>query len=492
MEAITDPDGITSTALLNCLHREVGQRTGDMIRLPRTGTQLRVRQGRWLSDPEVFSGSWQPITWHELAVLITKELGDPPIGFLDEIAGSRSAIAAILDARGEAPADLYQRSEQALIAGHRYHPAPKGRGGLPAREWLPYSPEVHTAFSLAHLEGSFIDDGDVSLLPAGVLLAHPLQLSLLGIAPEVADHEVWPTSSVRTVYDPAADLFYKFSLDVQITNDVRRLWAHDLRWIPPLARVLSPVFSDIASTYPGTAFLIDRGYRTSPDSFEGLAVVVRDGIRRHTMPGVTPLLAAGISEGFDGNPLDGLSREDALRWFRKYVSVIVPPVLHAFFAHGVVMECHLQNVLVGVDASGMPVQAFYRDHEGMRLLESHHGPLLSEVDADGRGVSEAKGWERLQYCLVVNHLTEIAGAVLDRHPGLDVWAEAAEVFVAYAQDHGSPALLASLFESPSVPAKANLLLRWTRAEGAASTYVNFPNPLYRNWPDSLTCLSRRQ
>ena len=95
-------------------------------------------------------------------------------------------------------------------------------------------------------------------------------------------------------------------------------------------------------------------------------------------------------------------------------------------------------------------------------------------------MSEAKGWERLQYCLVVNHLVEIAGAVLDRHPGLDVWAEARAVFLAYTRDHGEQELVTSLLESPFVPAKANLLLRWTRSEGAASRYVDFPNPLDRN------------
>ena len=162
MEAITDPDGVTTTALLNCLRREVAEPgPGGTIRLPRTNVLLRAREGRWLTEPELFSGSWQPVSWQELAVLITKELGDPPVGFLDEIAGSRAAIAAVLDARAAPPPDLYQRSEQALIAGHRYHPAPKGRGGLPSSEWLPYAPEVHARFSLAHLEGSFIDDGEV-------------------------------------------------------------------------------------------------------------------------------------------------------------------------------------------------------------------------------------------------------------------------------------------------------------------------------------------
>ena len=43
---------------------------------------------------------------------------------------------------------------------------------------------------------------------------------------------------------------------------------------------------------------------------------------------------------------------------------VAPPVLHALFGHGVVFEPHLQNVLVGVDGDGLPVQAIFRDLEG--------------------------------------------------------------------------------------------------------------------------------
>ena len=67
MEAITDPDGITTTALLNCLRREVAEPgPGGTIRLPRTDVLLRAREGRWLTEPELFSGSWQPVSWQEL------------------------------------------------------------------------------------------------------------------------------------------------------------------------------------------------------------------------------------------------------------------------------------------------------------------------------------------------------------------------------------------------------------------------------------------
>ncbi len=89
------------------------------------------------------------------------------------------------------------------------------------------------------------------------------------------------------------------------------------------------------------------------------------------------------------------------------------PVLAAFHRHGVVLEAHLQNTLIAFDAAGMPVQALFRDAEGVKLLGSPHRP-------DGPPtVTRQAGWERLVYCLVVNHLMEIAAALADHHPGLD-------------------------------------------------------------------------
>ncbi|MGH3914361.1 MAG: IucA/IucC family protein [Pseudonocardiaceae bacterium] len=536
MEPITDlelrADAITGTAVLNCLRREVAavegrlmtDRTHVTIGLPRTGIMLRARHGRWASNPERLADDvWQPLTWHELVSAVCQELtlhtGVAADGFVAEITDSRTAIAAMLRARAGAamPGELYRRSEQALVAGHRYHPAPKGRGGIAPEHWLPYAPEAHASFALRFFgvrADVVVDDGDTAALdtlelaalepgiPEGyrLLPAHPWQLALLrdrlrGLSAlrdgrlrllGTGDRPVWPTSSVRTVCDPVADAFYKFSLDVQITNDIRRLWLYDLRWTAPLAHVLQPTFADVATTFPGTAFLIDRGFRTidvgDVDVYEGLAVVVRDGVRAHALPGVTPLLAAGISEGFPGNPLDGQDADTALTWWRRYLAAVVPPALYTYFRHGVVLECHMQNVLVGVDTHGMPAQAFFRDHEGVRLLACQHATLLREIDGPrplSRGVGAAQGWQRLQYCLVTNHLHEIAGAVIERHPALaaDVWVEARAAFLAYGRDHGAPRELRALLESPQVPSKTNLLLRWIGADGAASMYVAHPNPL---------------
>ncbi|WP_256979634.1 IucA/IucC family protein, partial [Streptomyces sp. NRRL B-24085] len=119
-----------------------------------------------------------------------------------------------------------------------------------------------------------------------LLPAHPWQLALVDCAEAFADgrlvrlgttgFDTWPTAAIRTVYAPSRDLFLKFSLDVRITNDIRRLWRHDLL---ALRRTDEAVVSAFATSPGGAAWLSDRGYRTADFAFEELAVLVRDGLR---------------------------------------------------------------------------------------------------------------------------------------------------------------------------------------------------------------------
>ncbi|MEV5844091.1 IucA/IucC family protein [Streptomyces sp. NPDC051985] len=488
-------DAYAAAPLLNCLLREVAQPQPDagegepgkpgeprVYRLSGGGRLLRVHGARRPAAPEVYAdGAWHRIGHTELVKLVAEELrrhtglsnGDLPAEMID----SRDAVAALLTARARAtaPDDPYLRSEQSLITGHPYHPAPKARGGGPVTAWLPYAPEAHARFPLVLLavrEDEVAEEGDTTALDAlaavpdgyRLLPAHPWQLDLVGrdLAPAFADGRLlrlgetpfatWPTAAIRTVYEPVRDLFLKFSLDVRITNDIRRLWAHDLR---RLRRTDTAATAAFAAMDGPAAWLGDRGYRTARFAFEELAVLVRDGLRGPLLPGATPLLAAGLVEGYDGDPLSATTDPEA--WWEAYLRAVVPPALTAFADHGVVLEAHLQNTLVAVDADGMPVQALYRDAEGVKLL------------AD---VERAAGWERLVYCLVVNHLTEVAAALAERHPGFDPWPAARREL----GRHGLPEA-AELLAAPTLPGKTNLLLRWTGADGADARYLPLPNPL---------------
>lgn len=75
--------------------------------------------------------------------------------------------------------------------------------------------------------------------------------------------------------------------------------------------------------------------------------------------------------------------------------------------------------------------------------------------------------------------SEIAGALIERHLalGADIWAEAQAAFLAHGRDYGAPRELRDLLKSPQILSKTNLLLRATRANGAASAYCPHPNPL---------------
>ncbi|MCA6091407.1 IucA/IucC family siderophore biosynthesis protein [Streptomyces sp. SCA3-4] len=495
---------LSITPLLNCLLREAAEpvRTPPadhaVHRLRASGLLLRVRTGHRPSSPELWTGAdWHPLHHADLVDLTAQEMrartarSNPAL--VAEMTASREALEAILTTRARAtpPHDRWLRSEQALVMGHPFHPAPKARsGGGPPAAWLRYAPEAYARFPLLLLgvrEDTVIDDGDTRALdalgqaPPGyrLLPAHPWQFALTHHLPAVrtafaegrlvrlgtTPWQARATSSVRTVHisgNPerpgSADLFLKFSLEVQITNDVRRMRRHELRQ----GRRTDPLVTAAFAAMEGpAAWLSEPGYRTAHGLEETFPVLVRDGLDGHLLPATTAVLAAALTEGFDGNPLD--RPIDPLRWWSAYLGNVVPPVLEAYVRHGVAVECHLQNTLIAVDMDDLPVQAVFRDTEGAKAI-----PEMPREAA----------WQRLVYCLVVNNLSEIADALAHRFPGAAgaLWPAARAEFERYDKERGLPET-AALLAASTVPGKANLLSRWIGADGTAPRYLPVPNPL---------------
>ena len=197
---------------------------------------------------------------------------------------------------------------------------------------------------------------------------------------------------------------------------------------------------------------------------EGLSVIFREGLGTCLTTDVTPLLAAALTEppvpahrprsGDGPAACFDLRHPDWLvAWWEAYVRQVAPPVLHALFGHGIVFEPHLQNVLVGVDGDGLPVQAIFRDLEGIKLVTPRHDAALAALKpevARALGYDEERGWHRVAYCLFVNHLAEVAAAIADRHPDAapefeaSLWDRAREVLTGFARDHGWPPQLRAL------------------------------------------------
>ncbi|MFD9210648.1 IucA/IucC family protein [Streptomyces sioyaensis] len=549
-------DEAVAHTLLNCLLREVSgpehQTAVDdgrlLIRLPRRGVLLRVALRRTsllgahrFTGPvsEETDGGWAEVGWRRLAEYAHAELslrtGVHNEEFLAQIASSHQAVSAALASRAQDPAAgehtaedwqaAYVASEQSLLFGHRFHPTPKARTGDPTA-WQSYAPETGATFPLLLLavrdeliaEESCADGATAVLdalhpdVPDGyrLLPVHPWQYELLrdhaGLAEALERDDIRvlgssrtpfaATASVRTLYDGAA--FLKFSLNVRITNCLRKNASYELSGAVALTRLLAPQLTDLATRFPGSAVLQEPAYRSlalpgadgrpATELLEGFGVIVREGLSQRLLPGTTPLLAAAVADEYPTGPahvsrlLAGAGPQAALDWWAAYLALLLPPVLAAYFDHGLVLEPHLQNVLVCVDGDGMPAQVLFRDLEGTKLVPEHHTELLASLPeqvAAPMTYDAQRGWDRVVYCLLVNHVAEMLAALADLHPDTEteLWAQVRRTLQTHADRYGCPPRLAALLAGVPLPAKANLLTRWERKADREAGYVRLPSPL---------------
>jgi len=114
-------------------------------------------------------------------------------------------------------------------------------------------------------------------------------------------------------------------------------------------------------------------------------------------------------------------------------------------------------------------------------------PVRAQVAYDAE-----RGWNRVVYCLVVNHLSEVLAVLADQRPPLErlLWSRVRDRFDAYRRDHGSSPPLRALLAGAPLPAKANLLTRWQRRADRHAGYVALPNPLAAHGPPTAAPLAQ--
>jgi siderophore synthetase component len=557
---LPSPGDAVAHTLVNCLLREMAQPTGNApvaggfvtLRLPRSGVELRVAVRRVsllgahrLRGPVLVRTSpeqgWSPVGWRQLAEHVRDELaagtGAANDEFLAQVEASHRGVAASLALPRPRPASdphtRYLASERSLVFGHRFHPAPKARDAGPVA-WTDYAPEAGAVFPVRLLAArtplvaeETAEPGAAGPLdrlgqaPAGhtLLPVHPWQYELLRSHPALAAalrrgdvHDLGPsatrfaaTASVRTVYDGRT--FLKFSLNVRITNCLRKNARYELAGAVAMTRLLAAARADLARRFPGTCVLREPAYRTlnlpgrgsdvDEDVFEGLGVIVREGLAGVVRPGATALLAAAVADEYPTGPAHitqllpaGADRAQVLHWWRRYLALLVPPVLAAYLDHGVVLEPHLQNVLVCVGGDGLPCQVLFRDLEGTKLLPAHHSAALAALPGHVAGpltYDPQEGWTRLAYCLFVNNIGDMLAALADLCPGAEaaLWQAVRASVEDYAAEHGGHPRLRALLAGEPLPAKANLRTRWDRVADRRAGYVKLPSPLAARAPAAV-------
>lgn len=538
---------VTRDVLLRCWLRETGTpvpHEGEVkVRLPATQRTLLVDVVRRsptgshdLGGVRLPDGS--PLDLPAVTTLLTDEAGAglPP-------ARAQETAARVLDSarrtaryalRTDAPAGLppWLVAEQGLVAGHPFHPVAKSRDLTDADD-AAYGPELRGRFPLhwfaAHPDvvssGSASGGAgpdvpallgdlarDVALPPGFVPVpAHPWQAARLASRPAAAallddgllvdlgpaGPDWWATSSVRTVACPSASHMLKLSLGLRVTNSRRENLRSELRLGVRTAELAQAGLARaLSAAHPRFGLVLDPAWvGVDGDGPVGLDTVVRDV---PFAPGDSVACAGAL---VDARPdrdrplvadlVDRLATRRstsrtaaALDWYRGYLDAVAVPLLWLHGAHGIGLEAHLQNLLVGLDADGRPDRGWYRDNQGWYLAASHLAQAQALLPAVEQGVElvfdDDLVTDRVVYYLGVNALHGVAGAMASA--GLADEHDLLRVLRDVLRGTSSP-VTQVLLDAPVLPVKANLL---TSVDGrdeldgpvaTQSVYVDVPNPL---------------
>lgn len=491
-------------------------------------------------------GRWQRLDVASLAEYMLEscaagtQQGNPEL--LTQILASRdlkrAIVAYAVDKTAEPLAD-YLRSEQCLWFGHPTQAAPKARLWPRSLRQEDYSPEFHVSVQLHGFEvprdGLWIGANDLSDQQAlagfadqigarpghAILCMHPIQAALfladrrvqrLLAARRIHDlgrtgFRAFPTASVRTLYVEGHDYFIKGSLNIRITNCVRKNAWYELESALIIDRLMRHLVNAHADSTGGLHAVAEpAAISWSPTDHsdddrvwfrEQTGAILRRNFCR--TEGAANCLMAGTLFGRDlsllPHVLPFLERhlgrtatpDDLLRWFNRYAALLLRPVLSVFFNHGVVFEPHLQNTVL-VHRDGQPAKLLLRDYEGVKLTADRGMQWVpAQTHARIRQSLEyprSQGWSRIAYCLFVNNLSEGVLALTHGQPQLApaMWQAVRRELQDIRAELQSPAPeLDDLLRGGTIPCKANFKVRLAGAADKFAGYVQLRSP----WTERL-------
>jgi siderophore synthetase component len=318
---------------------------------------------------------------------------------------------------------------------------------------------------------------------------------------------VYPTSSVRTVWDPGSGYFFKLPLHVRITNFIRENTGEQVRRTMDAAKILNclGIFSWNGSfqILPETGFVGIKGRSdTSTGSLEldeqlfaSFAVVFRNAHQLTGRESGSSYVVASLLECLPGDSEPKLF--DAIRrsgggsipgpdeWLTAYLRISMLPLLNLFADYGVSLEAHVQNSLVTIE-NGIPNRFYVRDLEGVSIVRDRfgHAEMDQAVVSSNSPVlySEEEAWSRLKYYFFVNHLAAVVHTVASYHRvgEHELWNAVRRLLEEERNETKCSRLrgyIEDLLINPVLPAKANLISRF-QERGESPLYVNIPNPIF--------------
>jgi len=469
----------------------------------------------------------------------------------------------------------YIYSEQSLIAGHPFHPFPKSSEGFAIPELALYSPEMGASFQLfyiavqsIYIEEHWLDEQtrQEAISPAiyqqatdllhakGVqadqyhlLPMHPWQAKYIQTLPIVEQaiqsqylvllgslgDELYPTSSVRTVWNPKDQRGYKLPLHIRITNLIRENTTEQAKRTIDAARIIHHKRTAIESNH--FKVLTETGYSSvkvgtlstqwttdlaenhkvndsksaTDNQFNSLTAMTLAQQEQWTAamtviyrpqqidPEHTYVVASLLETAPNTNEpkLISVIRQHAKdtvphlsTWLSKYTEITLLSLLRVFTDYGISFEAHLQNSLISLK-DGMPDCYYVRDLEGVSIdrtcpsVEEWIQPLI-EQDSHVLYDHET-AWLRTGYYFVVNHLGSLIHtiAAYEQCSEQHYWNIVQQQLLTWrtqAALEGNSSLchhIESLLHVETLPAKANFISCF-QAKGDHPSFIAIPNPLY--------------
>lgn len=440
--------------------------------------------------------------------------------------------------------DGFLAAEQALVFGHPFHPTPKSSAGFSHAHLEHYAPEFGASFPLHYFAASpdlvmedFLPGMREGVVPAAIqarafdflgsarrnwvlLPCHPWQAHYLHRLPEATallqegrlchlgslGGPVYPTSSVRTIWDPGHSYYFKLPLNVRITNFVRTNPLDHLRRSMDASRLVHTLRRELPLA--NFTVLLEVGYRTVLPlawASEGRhELSARFGVLFRETPLFTtsvasPMVLAALLETspHDNEPvlIQVVRRAAGTRsfplppvlvaeWLRRYLDISLLPLLWLFVHHGISLEAHVQNTLIAFQ-DGWPARLYLRDLEGASISRDRaraHAFYQGQLPEDSPALyADEEAWKRLQYYFFVNHLGHLL-FTLARYTGGDegqLWQVVRTLLqqkAALFQTQAGDRYLEELLSGSTLPAKANLLSCF-QERGETPLYVQIPNPI---------------
>ncbi|WP_299546287.1 IucA/IucC family protein [uncultured Tateyamaria sp.] len=471
---------------------------------------------------------WEDISVAQLLTHLSKTGGDTfRTRVMDSLAALRRAPAMNTDAGTWNFLD----AEQALKAGHPFHPNPRSRDEMTVEDATRYAPEHEQTFQLrwfaadphlvtrntgaaGHLR--LLADADLGPVdPKKIPLPwHPWQAERL--VPQHAIKELidckalvdlghgtgkWgATSSMRCLHGWHAPFMIKTSLSLRLTNSIRHLSMREVvRGVHISDLLRSDLGVRIKRDFPTLNILGEPGYAALRDLAgvvrDDTIVVLRDNPFRDASQ-TGPVMLAALCEARPngrsalGDLVHTLGPDAAPRWFTRFLEVAIWPLLELRARYGLLFGTHQQNMMLALD-QGWPASVWVRDCQGTGHLDSFHEMLTQQCPGIGEGsenvVDAELGDGLVTYYVVINSvLNTLSTLVLDGLASEDNLTGLLRDFLrrARGQTPGDTALYTRLLDRPTLTCKGNFATSLSGvneadgdARGQVASFLDLPNPL---------------